>query len=104
MIRKLEKMNMTKSIYHYNELRKKVFGINRKMRGDCSLLSGDCSKLYGDCSELRGDCTELRGDCTGLCGGCSELSGDFDMCEITAEERAAGLLVNDLVFKSEEEK
>ena len=111
MIRKLEKINMTKAIYHYNEFGEKVFGITRKMsgdstglRGDCSDLIGDCSGLVGDCSMLIGDCTGLVGDCSMLIGDCTGISGDLDMCNITNDERDAGVNIADLIFKSEEEK
>jgi hypothetical protein len=32
------------------------------------------------------------------------LLGDFDLCEITEEDRRKGVNVEDLIFKSEEEK
>ena len=54
------------------------------------LLSGNVSNLSGDVSNLRGDVSNLSGDV-------SNLSGDVDDCEITAEERTAGVDVSDLV-------
>ena len=95
MIRKLEKISMTKAIYHYNEFGEKVFGITRKMSGDSTGLRGDCSDLIGDCTGLVGDCSMLIGDCTGI-------SGDLDMCDITDEERASGVNIADLILKMEE--
>jgi len=53
--------------------------------------------LSGGCSGLGGDCTGLEGDCTGI-------SGDLDMCDITDKERASGVEIEDLIFKSEAEK
>ena len=60
-------------------------------------LSGDCTELWGDCSGLRGDCSGLRGSCSGLWGDCSGLSGNLDECEITDEERAAGVVIEELI-------
>ena len=76
---------LTKSqdLYHINDGGNKVDGTNPLMRGDCS--------------DLRGNCTGLRGDCTGLSGDCSGLRGDLDDCDLTADERAAGFSVADLV-------
>ena len=122
MIRKLEKREEDRSLYYLvNEsivLCRLVCGSNPNMYGDCSRLRGDCSTLWGVCTGLSGDCTFLRGNCTGLIGDCSllrgdctgvignctGLSGDFDLCEITDYERNHGVKVEDLIFKSEEEK
>ena len=60
-------------------------------------LVGQHSELYGDCSRLSGDCTGISGDCSGISRDCSELSGNFDDCEITSEERAKGININDLI-------
>jgi len=46
----------------------------------------------------------LGGDCTGLEGDCTGISGDLDMCDITDKERASGVEIEDLIFKSEAEK
>ena len=43
------------------------------------------------------DVSNLRGDVSNLSGDVSNLSGDVDDCEITAEERTAGVDVSDLV-------
>ena len=63
----------------------------KNKRGAHSRLSGDCSGLTGDCSGLSGDCSRLSGDCTRLFGDCSGLTGNIDNCEITEEERKAGI-------------
>ena len=60
-------------------------------------VEGPYSDLRGDCSGLRGDCSGLRGDCSGLGGDCSGLGGDLDECEITEEERATGVNIEELV-------
>ena len=124
MLKRLEKKEKNRSLYYLvNE--SIIYGSNPKMsgdftglRGDCSDLIGRCSALVGDCSALRGDITGLKGDCSKLWGDCSDLignctllwgdctgiSGDLDLCEITDDERNYGVKVEDLVFKSEEEK
>jgi len=115
MIRKLKES--IRDLYHFDFGQKMPWSRN-SMRGDCSGLWGDCTKLEGDCTELEGDCTGLRGDCSDLYGDCSGLSGDctglrgkctgllgdFDLCEITDDERKKGVHIYDLIFKSEEEK
>ena len=75
---------------------KKLKKIDEKLVGKHRGLSGNCSNLRGDCSSLRGNCSSLRGDCSSLRGDCSGLSGDLDLCEITDEERRAGIDINDL--------
>jgi hypothetical protein len=39
-----------------------------------------------------------------LIGNFKGLSGDLDLCEITDDERNHGVKIEDLIFKSEEEK
>ncbi len=68
-------LTKSRDLYHIND-GNKVDGTNPLMRGYCTGLSGNCSGL--------------RGDCTGL-------SGDLDDCDLTADERAAGFSVADLV-------
>ena len=72
-----------------------------KKHSGCSDLSGDCSDLSGDCSGLYGNCSGLSGDCSRLSGDCSGLYGDFDACEISPEERAAGVKLRDLTATAE---
>ena len=91
------------SLYHTKD-GVKIEGKNIDMRGNCSYLEGDCTNLRGDCSYLEGDCTNLRGDCsclegdcTNLRGDCTGLSGDLNDCEITDDERAKGIDINDLI-------
>ena len=60
-------------------------------------VEGPHSDLRGDCSGLSGNCSDLSGNCSGLGGDCSGLGGDLDECEITEEERATGIDVEELV-------
>jgi hypothetical protein len=55
-----------------------------------SVLTGDTPRLTGDLSGLWGNVTDLRGDVTGV-------QGDLDGCDLTPEDRAAGVLISDLV-------
>ena len=89
-------LTKTSSLYHVIN-GSRVDGPHSDLRGDCSDLRGDCSGLSGNCSDLRGDCSGLRGDCSGLYGNCTGLSGDLDECELTDEERAAGVDIKELV-------
>ena len=68
----------------------------KKIDGVPSGLRGDVSGLSGDVSDLRGDVSGLRGDVSGLRGYVSDLSGYVDECEITDEERKAGIDISDL--------
>ena len=64
----------------------KVTGMHPKIKGKISIY------LSGDVSGLSGDVTVLRGDV-------SVLSGDVSECEITEEERNAGIDISVLVAK-----
>ena len=97
MISKIQKTGL----HYYTELGEKVDGINPKMSvSNFRFLD----RLWGDCSGLSGDCALLIGDCTGVFGSCYSFSGDFDQCEITAEERVFGVYIGDLFLESEEAK
>ena len=69
-------------LYHHNDNGNEVDGPNSK-------LTGDTSKIFGDCCGLSGDVSGLSGDVSGL-------SGDVDDCDLTDEERAVGVKVQDL--------
>ena len=81
--------------------------IHRELRGDLSWLRGEINpELRGDLSELRGEIhPELRGDLSGLWGNLSGLwgvipagaCGNLDACELTDDERAAGVNIADLI-------
>ena len=69
-------------LYHHNDDENEVDGPNSK-------LTGDTSKIFGDCCGLSGYVSGLRGDVSGL-------SGYVDDCDLTDEERAVGVKVQDL--------
>ena len=67
------------------------------VRGDLSGVRGDLSNVRGDLSGVRGALSGIRGDLSGVWGDLSNVRGDLDACEITAAERAAGVIVSDLI-------
>ena len=89
MIKALKK-NTSILFYYENDVKK--IGAHPR-------LSGNCSRLFGDCSRLSGNCSRLSGDCSGLSGDCSGIYGDLDACNLTAEERATRVDINDLIEK-----
>ena len=67
-----------------------IDGPHARMLGDCSGLRGNCTLLWGDCSGLKGDCSGVSGDCT-------TAKGNLDSCDLTDEERAFGVSIDDLM-------
>jgi hypothetical protein len=53
--------------------------------------------LYGNCTGLYGNCSRLSGNCSGLYGDCRELMGKLDDCQITDDERSAGVNITELI-------
>ena len=53
----------------------------------------------GQNPQMSGDCTGLSGDCSGLSGNCTGLSGDFDDCQLSNDERASKVNIEELVAK-----
>ena len=72
------------------------------LRGDVTGLSGDVTGLRGDVTDLSGDVSGLRGDVTSLRGDATGLRGDVTACELTAQERAAGVSVESLISAASE--
>ena len=91
-----------------------VSGDIELLDGDCSLIFGDCSGICGSVEDIEGDVSDLTGDVSGLAGDISALCGfcagawgnatgfcgDLDGCEITKEERKAGVAIDTLVNKN----
>ena len=78
------------------------------LRGDLSGITGevafvgDVSNIYGtatafDEARLTGDVSGLYGDITGIYGIATGITGNLDHCGLTAEDRATGLDIADLV-------
>lgn len=53
--------------------------------------------LRGDVSGLTDEIDGVTGDATGIVGSCRGVSGSFDECELTEEERSAGVHINILI-------
>ena len=75
--------------YYYKDY-KRVEGVPDDIRGDLTYIRGDLTYITGDLTDITGDLTGIRGNLTGI-------TGDIDDCEITAEERVAGISVEDLI-------
>ena len=95
-----------REIYFYLNNEKKIIDRNDKstypvdISGNISSgLTGNITGLYGNITGLTGNITGLYGDISsGLTGDISSgLTGDIDDCEITNEERKAGINIQDLI-------
>ncbi len=67
------------------------------LSGDLTKLKGNGCNIRGRVGDLHGDISGIRGDVTGISGYVTGLSGDLDKCEITKEEREAGIDIRDLI-------
>jgi hypothetical protein len=72
--------------------------------GDLTGLRGDLTGLDGDLTGIHGYVKDLKGCVTGLEGDVTGLKGDLDACEITREERFAGVVVSTLIALDVEEE
>ena len=54
-------------------------------------------KISGNVSGIRGNVSSISGDVSGIYGNVSEIRGNLDECEITPEEREAGVNIADLL-------
>jgi hypothetical protein len=101
---KMKAMLTRSGLYHFigsvrtEGANKNMVGDTSGLFGNCSGISGDCSNINGDCSGLKGDVSDVKGKCTGIRGptsgekgSCSGISGNFNQCELSAADRAAGV-------------
>ena len=65
--------------------------------GDLSGVSGDLTDVGGDLSRVWGDLTYVGGDLTGVLGELTGVRGYLDDCEITQEDRRAGIHISELI-------
>jgi hypothetical protein len=66
--------------------------------GNLDGLLGDLTKISGDLTQLEGEvCPLLLGNLTGVFGRLDGMWGNVDDCELTDEERSAGVNIADLV-------
>ena len=94
MKKKLTKIK-TRTYYFVNGEKRE--DVPSGIRGDLSGVRGDLSNVRGDLFGIRGALSGIRGDLSGVWGDLSNVRGDLDACEITAAERAAGVIVSDLI-------
>ena len=62
----------------------------KRIEGFPPCVSGNLSNVSGDLTGVSGSLSGVRGNLTGV-------SGDLSDCAITAEDRAAGVDINDLI-------
>ena len=74
-----------------------VLGVHEKISGDVSDISGDVSGIYGNVSGIYGNVSGCSGDVSGIYGNVSGIYGNLDDCELTPEEREAGVNISDLM-------
>jgi len=80
----LQALTRATPCYHYVD-GEKVPGVHSSLCGDVSGIRGDVSGIYGNVSDIHGNVSGIR--------------GNLDECNITEEERAAGVDINTLVIK-----
>jgi len=51
----------------------------------------------GPPSDVRGDLSNVRGNLSGVRGNLSGVYGDLDNCQLTSDDRAKGVDVEDLI-------
>ena len=78
-----------------------VSGSLTSVSGDLSGVSGNLTGVSGDLTGVRGNLSNVSGDLTGVSGNLTGVSGDLSDCAITAEDRAAGVDINDLIDSAE---
>jgi hypothetical protein len=86
------------SVYEYGT---NIFGHAIEIHGDLTNIFGNASYLRGDVTNLSGDVSHLRGDATGIHGDATGIYGNFDLCELTDDDRAKGININDLINREE---
>lgn len=71
------------SVWHYNDAGERV--------------EGPPAGVCGDLSGVRGNLTGVRGDLSGVWGNLSGVCGDIDDCDLSPEERARGVHIDELI-------
>ena len=64
---------------------------------DGERIAGCHDRITGDSSRIFGDCSYIQGDITGLFGDVSNIRCNFNVCEITEEDRATGIDIEKLI-------
>jgi hypothetical protein len=78
----------------------KVYGYHGKIffYRNGEKVYGVKNTITGDITNVWGDSTNVRGLMTGIYGDLTDIDGNVDTCELTAEERAAGVNISSLVI------
>ena len=77
---------------------KKIIRVTGALVGMHDRIFGDIGGLYGNIGGLYGNISSgLSGDISGLYGDIGGLYGNIDECDISDEERGAGIDVSDLI-------
>lgn len=75
----------------------RVHGAPPTVCGNLAYISGDLSDIRGDLSGVSGNLSGVSGNLTDISGDLTDISGNIDDCEITDQEREAGISVEDLI-------
>ena len=102
MIKKLKLIKTGNSGTYYIENGEKVDGVHQKITGNPIGIYGNVTKIWGDVSKIWGDVYALSGNVSGLSGNADGIKGNINECEITDEERAKGIRIEDLVGEEKE--
>ena len=54
-------------------------------------ITGNLAEITGDLSYITGDLSDITGDLSEISGNLSGIRGDITDCELTADDRAAGI-------------
>ena len=107
----MKKLLTTTSSTHYFKDGLRIEGVPPDVSGDITGVRRDLTSVSGDLTGVRGDLTSVRGnltlvygdltsisgDLTDIIGNLTGVRGDLDTCEITAEDRAKGIRIEELI-------
>ena len=69
----------------------------KRIDGKPTNISGNLSNIRGDLSGVSGNLSNIWGNLSGVSGDLSGVSGNLSDCDISEEERKAGINVADLI-------
>jgi hypothetical protein len=76
------------------------FANGKKIKGIHDGIAGNVSDIIEDVSNIIGNVSNIIGNVSGIQGIVSDLAGNLNECEITPDERKAGINVADLIDNS----
>src|SRR3990167_297323 len=95
----LKKLRRQKPIYYYYREGRKIYSAPLDISGNLTGISGDLTGIRGDLTGISGYLSGISGDLNGISGDLTDISGDINDCQITDEERKAGINIEDLMEK-----